>query len=64
LKSVIEKAGLMEQTEDMTGYRIRKSEAIIEIPVVLQVSADKVIPGDGEGLEQWFENDADIEVEV
>jgi len=54
----------MEQTEDMTGYRIRKSEAIIEIPVVLQVSADKVIPGDGEGLEQWFENDADIEVEV
>ena len=64
LKSVIEKAGLMEQTEDMTGYRIRKSEAIIEIPVVLHVSADKVIPGDGEGLEQWFENDADIEVEV
>ena len=64
LKAAIERAALMEQAEDRSGYRIRVSEAVIEVPVELEVLADTVVSGEGEGMEQWFENDADIEVEV
>ena len=64
MKSAIEGAGLMEQAEDRSGYRIRRSSAVIDVPVVLDVRADSIFPGDGEGLEKWFENDEDITVEV
>ena len=64
LKAVIERADLLEEAEDRSGYRIRTSQAVIEVPAVLELQADKVVSGEGEGMEQWFENDADIEVEI
>lgn len=64
LKDVIERAALMEEAEDRSGYRIRVRQAVIEVPVVLELQADRVVSGEGEGLVQWFENDADIEVEI
>ena len=64
LKSAIEQAALMEASDDRSGFRVRVSEALIEVPVVLEVRADSVVSGEGEGMEHWFENDADIEVEV
>ena len=64
LKSAIEQAALMEASDDRSGFRVRVSEALIEVPVVLDVRADSVVSGEGEGMEHWFENDADIEVEV
>ena len=64
MKSIIESAGLMEEAEDRTGYRIVAREALLEIPVVLNVRKDKVISGDGGGLENWFVSDADIDVEI
>ena len=64
LKAVIGRADLLEEAEDRSGYRIRTSQAVIEVPAVLELQADKVVSGEGEGMEQWFENDADIEVEI
>ena len=64
MKSIIEAAGLMEEAADRTGYRIVAREALLEIPVVLNVRKDRVISGDGGGLESWFVSDADIEVEI
>ena len=64
MKSIIEAAGLMEEAADRTGYRIVAREALLEIPVVLNVRKDRVISGDGGGLENWFVSDADIEVEI
>lgn len=64
MKSIIESAGLMEEAEDRTGYRVVAREALLEIPVVLDVRKDRVISGEGGGLENWFVSDADIEVEI
>ena len=64
MKSAIDRAGLMEEAADRSGFRIKRSYAVIDIPVVLDVRADSIFAGEGEGLEKWFENDADIEVEV
>lgn len=64
LKKSIEDASLMEAADDRSGYRIRRNAAVIEVPAVLEVLSDSVVSGEGEGVEQWFENDADIEVEI
>ena len=64
LKSLIKKAGLMEEAEDGSGYRNSCREAVIEIPTQLEVTKDKVMTGAGGGLEQWFVHEENIEVEV
>ena len=65
LKSVIEKAGLMEEAKDKSGYRIKRTEAVLEVPVALNISHDKVVSGEGEGHEQWFEHEnSDLEFEI
>ncbi|MBE6250941.1 MAG: hypothetical protein E7111_04735 [Bacteroidales bacterium] len=65
MKSVIEKAGLMEEAKDKSGFRVSRSEAVLEVPVVLEVGFDKVVSGEGEGYEQWFVHDnEDLEFEV
>ena len=64
MKAAIERAGIMEEAADRSGFRVRKSYAVIDIPVVLDVRADCIFAGEDEGVEKWFENDADIEVDV
>ena len=65
MKTIIEKAGLMEEAKDKSGFRISRHEAVLEVPVVLQVGIDKVVSGEGEGYEQWFVHDnSDLEFEV
>lgn len=64
MKSVIEKAGLMEEAKDRSGFRIIKQDAVLLVPTVLEVGRDQVVSSEGEGLEKWFVNDADIEVEI
>ena len=65
MKSIIEKADLMEEAKDKSGYRVARPEAVLEVPVVLQVGFDKVVSGEGEGHEQWFVHEnSDLEFEV
>lgn len=64
LKDVIAKAGLMEQAADCSGYRVIKSKARIDVPVILTVDVDKITSSAGEGLVEWVVNDDDIEVDV
>ena len=64
LKNLIEAAELMTAAADQSGYRLNKREAVLEIPVPLQVKRDKVISASGEGFSQWFINDGEIDVDV
>jgi hypothetical protein len=54
----------MQQAKDKSGFRIIRKEAVLEVPAVLEVGPDQVVSAEGEGLQAWFVNDADIEVEI
>jgi hypothetical protein len=64
MKKVIEDAALMEQASDRSGFRIIRHHATLDVPAVLEVGADKLVSGEGEGFQKWFVNDADIEIEI
>lgn len=64
LKSLIEGAGLMTEMEDKSGYRLSRTEALIDVPVVLEVRRDKVVSASGDGFTQWFVQDEEIDVDV
>ena len=65
MKKIIENASLIEEAKDKSGFRVTRTEALLEVPVVLQVGFDKVVSGEGEGYEQWFVHDnSDLEFEV
>ena len=64
MKRVIEDAALMEQASDRSGFRIIRHHATLDVPAVLEVGADKLVSGEGEGFQKWFVSDADIEIEI
>lgn len=64
MKDVIEKAALLEEARDRSGFRVLKSEALLVVPTTLEVGRDQVVSGEGDGLEEWFVNDADIDIEI
>lgn len=64
MKEIIEKAALMEEARDRSGFRVLKSEALLVVPTTLEVGRDQVVSGEGDGLEEWFINDADIDIEI
>lgn len=66
LKRTLEEADLMVESDDKTGYTIKpQSELmVLEILPELKVMKNQIVAGETEGLDQWFENDAEIMPDV
>lgn len=64
MRDVIVSAGLMEEAKDRSGMRIIRHEASLEVPAMLHIGKENILPSEDEGMVQWFEKDVDINVEI
>ena len=66
LKRTLEEADMMVESDDKTGYTMKQQSElrVLEILPELKVMKNQIMAGDTEGLDQWFENEAEIMPEV
>ncbi len=57
LRNTISEAAPMEYHEEDKGYSIAKSEVVLEVPMVLEVSNDAVMGDANDGVDEWFLNE-------
>lgn len=66
LKQILDEADMMIESEDKTGYTMKQQSELktLEILPELKVMKNQIVAGETEGLDQWFENEAEIMPEV
>ena len=62
LKSTLEEAEMMVESDDKTGYTMKQQSElrVLEIGPELKVMKNQIMSGDTEGLDYWKPNDAEI----
>ena len=62
LKSTLEKAEMMVESDDKTGYTMKQQSELrmLEIGPELKVMKNQIMSGETEGLDYWKPNDAEI----